>query len=102
MTIITKMREVLAVENENKSKVEDLLKKDDEVGRGSITVKNASSLDIDEDVYFIIIDASEERIHRAKELVKGLAKPCKDAKKVLEKLDEQENSAIEGFGNILG
>ncbi len=96
------MREVLAVPSENKSKAEDILKKDDEVSRGSITVKTASSLDMDEDVYFIIIDASEERIKRARGLVKDIAKPYKDAKKVLEKLDEQENSAIEGFGNILG
>lgn len=96
------MREVLEVPSENKSKVEDTLKKDDEVSRGSITVKSASSLDIEEDVYFIIIDASEERIKHAKELVKGFAKPYKNAIKVLEKLDEQENSAIQGFGNILG
>ena len=96
------MREVLEVPSENKSKVEDMLKKDDEVSRGSITVKSASSLDIEEDVYFIIIDASEERIRRAEELVKGLAKPYKHAKKVLDKIDEQENAAIEGFGNILG
>jgi len=96
------MREVFEVPSENKSKVEDLLKKDDEVGRGSITVKSAGSLDRDEDVYFIILDATEERVKRAEELVKGLAKRSKHAKQVLEKLDEQENAAIEGFGNILG
>ena len=45
------MREVLEVPSENKSKVEDILKRDDEVSRGNITVKSASSLDIEEDVY---------------------------------------------------
>jgi len=53
-------------------------------------------------LYFIILDATEERVKRAEELVKGLAKRSKHAKQVLEKLDEQENAAIEGFGNILG
>ncbi len=96
------MREVFEVSSENKSKAEELLKRDEEVNRGSITLRTAGSLDMDEDCYFIILDASEERIEKAKELLKGIAKPSKHAKRVLEKLDEQENAAIEGFGNILG
>lgn len=95
------MREVFEVSSENRSKVEDLFKKDEEINRGSITVKSASSLDIDGD-YFIILDAPEDKIEKAKELCKGLAKPYKNAISVLEKIDEQENAAIEGFGNILG
>ena len=96
------MREVFLVSADHKSKVEDMLKKDDEINRGSITVRSASSLDIKEDGYFIILDASEERVHKAKELVKEYAQPYKHAKRVLEKIDAQEESAIEGFGNILG
>ena len=96
------MREVFEVPSENKSKVEDLLKRDDEINRGSITIRTAGSLDIDDDCYFIILDAPEDKIRKAKELVKDLAKPYKNAKKVLDKIDEQENSAIEGLGNILG
>jgi len=30
------------------------------------------------------------------------AKPYEKKERVLEKVDEQENAAIEGFGNILG
>lgn len=96
------MREVFLVSSENKSKVEDLLKRDDEISRGSITLKSPGSLDIDEDGYFIILDASDERIKKAEHLLHGLATKYKHAKRVLDKLDEQENSAIEGFGNILG
>lgn len=95
------MREVFEVSADNKSKAEELLKRDEEINRGSITLKAASSLDIDGD-YFIILDASEERVEKAKTLLKDIAKPYKHAKKVLDKLDEQENAAIEGFGNILG
>ena len=96
------MRVVFEVPSENKSKVEELLKKDDEISRGSITIRTAGSLDINEDCYFIILDAPEDKIDKAKELVKGMAKLYKHAEKVLDKIDEQENSAIEGFGNILG
>jgi hypothetical protein len=96
------MREVFKVSSENKSKAEELLKKDEEINRGSITVRSAYSLDIDEDCYFIVLDAAEDKIEKAKELVKDLAEPYENAKKVLEKIDEQEDSAIEGFGNILG
>ena len=96
------MREVFFVKSDNKSMIEDMLRRDDEIGRGSITVRSAASLDIDEDGYFIILDASHERVEKAKKLIHEFARPYANAKKILDKLDEQENSAIEGFGNILG
>jgi hypothetical protein len=96
------MREVFEVPSEHVQKAEELLKKDEEINRGSITIRAAGSLDIDEDCYFIILDAPEDRMKKAKGLLKGIAKPYKDTRKVLERLDAQENSAIEGFGNILG
>lgn len=96
------MREVFLVSSENKSKAEDLLRKDDEIGRGSINLRSPSALDIDEEGYFIIIDTSEERVKKAEHLLHDIAKKYPHAKKVLDKFDEQENAAIEGFGNILG
>lgn len=96
------VKEILLVKTENKQKVEDILKKDDIVSRGSITIRTASSLDIKEDGYFFILDMPEPSIRRAEELAKGLATKYKDGKKVIEKVEEQESSAIEGLGNILG
>jgi hypothetical protein len=96
------MREVFLVPSENKSKAEELLKKDDDISRGSITLKSPGSLEMEEDGYFIILDASEERIKKAEHLLHGIAKKYSHPKKVLDKVDEQEDSAIEGFGNILG
>ena len=96
------MREVFEVSADNKSKAEELLKKDEEINRGSITLKTAASLDIDEDCYFIILDAPHENVEKAKKLLHEIAKPYKHTQKVLDKLDEQEDAAIEGFGNILG
>ncbi|MCX6815570.1 MAG: hypothetical protein NT120_01840 [Candidatus Aenigmarchaeota archaeon] len=96
------MKEVFLVKSENKQKVEDLLKKDDVVSRGSITIKVPASLDIKEDGYFFILDVGEEAMKKAEELIKGIAEKYKNGKKVIEKVEEQEDSAMEGFGNILG
>ncbi len=96
------MKEVFLVSSENKNKAEMELKKDDLVSRGSITIRAASSLGIKEDGYFIVVDASEEALKRAEEIMKELGKKYNDWKKVLEMIDEQEGSAMEGFGNILG
>lgn len=96
------MKEVFLVKPENKQKVEDILKKDDIVSRGSITIKLPSSLDMDEDGYFFILDMPESSIERAEELAMGLIQKYKNKKKVIEKVEEQEDQAIEGFGNILG
>jgi hypothetical protein len=96
------MKIVYLVSNENKSKAEDLLKKDEVVNRGSITIRSTGSLEMKEDGYFIVYDGSEEACKIADKLLKGIAEHYKNAAAVLEKIDEQENSAIEGFGNILG
>ena len=96
------MRVVYLVPAENKAKAEDLLKKDDTVNRGSITIRSALSLDMEKDGYFIVYDGSDDAVKLADGLMKGLAEHYKKAKDVLRKIDEQEDAAIEGFGNILG
>ncbi len=96
------MRIVFHVSSDKKQQAEDALKTDDIVSRGSIAIKNGYSLGIQEDGYFIIVDASDEALAKAKELLKDLAEIYKHAEKVLEKYDEQENAAIEGFGGVLG
>ncbi len=96
------MRVVFLAGNENKAKAEDLLKKDDFVNRGSITIRTAGSLGFDEDGYFLVYDGSEEAVKKADELLKELAKRYPKAAEVLKKIDEQEDNAMEGFGNILG
>lgn len=96
------MKEVFLVSSENKNRAETELKKDDLVSRGSITVRSAESLDMKEDGYFIVIDASEAAVARAEEILKELGTRYRDKDKVLRKIEEQESSAIEGFGNILG
>jgi hypothetical protein len=96
------MKEVFLVSGDNKLKAENVLRKDDLINRGSITIKEARGLGIDKDGYFIIIDCPEEGLKKAGELLKGLAEKVENKEEVLKKVDDQENSATEGFGNILG
>ncbi len=96
------MKTVFLVSADKKNKAEIVLKADDLVSRGSIVVRSASSLDIAEDGYFIIVEASENATKKAKELVKDLAAVYDKATLVIEKMREQEEAAIEGFGNIIG
>lgn len=96
------MRVVYLAGNENKAKAEDLLKKDDFVSRGSITIRSAGSLGFNDDGYFLVYDGSDEAVKKADELLKGIAKRFPKAEEVLKKIDEQEDKAMEGFGNILG
>lgn len=96
------MREVFHVKSENKAKAEEAVKKDDTVNRCSIVLKSAYALGFKEEGYFIVIDGPEEFLKRAEDLLKGLAEPYKNKDAVLKKLDDEENSAIDGFGVILG
>ncbi|MBI4173472.1 MAG: hypothetical protein HY519_02015 [Candidatus Aenigmarchaeota archaeon] len=86
----------------NGSKAEELLKKDDQVSRGSITLVLASSLGIKEAGYFIIVDADENVLAKADQLLQDVAKRYEQGQEVLNKLQEQEQKAMEGFGSILG
>lgn len=95
------MKEVFLVSNENKSKAEQLLKLDEDINRGSITVRQCGSLDIDEEGYIIILDTTDLAMKKAKTLLKGIAAPYKNKEKVFKKLEEEEE-ALGGFGNILG
>ena len=63
------MHEVFLVGMENKDKAERLLKADEEVNRGSISLRSAASLDINEEGYFIIIDCPAEAVKKAAELL---------------------------------
>ena len=77
--------------------------KDDLVSRQSIVIRDASSLDIKGEVSYLKVEGSTEGLKRAEELAKelGMKKlPDKKAKKVDDKIKEQEDSAATGMGMI--
>ena len=96
------MEIVLHFKSGNFAKGKDVLLTDDVVGRASMIFKEGSI--IGKDGYYCLLSGTEEQCKRASELVKELAEEVKDETKsqLINKIKEEEDKAIEGFGNILG
>jgi hypothetical protein len=107
-----KMDIVLLIETQNYQKLRDVLLKDDIVSRASIIFKEGSI--IKKEGYFCYISGTDKQCKKALELIKEvdektgkvieLAEEVKNKEKeeVINKIKEEENRALEGFGNILG
>jgi len=83
-------------------KIQTMLQ-DDIVNRQSIVIRDANSLDIKGAASYLKVEGSTEGLKRAEELAKelGMKKlPEKKAKKIDEKIKEQEDSAATGMGMI--
>jgi len=98
------MEVVFKVKKQNLQKVKDVLLKDEKVSRASITFKESKSLGLEGDHYYCYISGLDEACDKAKELTKDLAELVnkKGAKKIIEKIKSEEESAMTGFGNIFG
>jgi hypothetical protein len=105
------MEIVLKIESKNYAKVKDILLADDVVSRSSMVFKEGSI--IGKEGYYCYLSGTEEQCKRALELIKEktetdeiieLAEEANDEEKekLINKIKEEENKAIEGFGNILG
>lgn len=93
---------IFEVKSENNGKINKLIK-DDLVSRQSILTRDSNSLDIKGDYTYVKIEGSKEGVKRAKELAKELELKKLDekkAKKINEKIAEQEDSAASGMGMI--
>ena len=93
---------IFEVKSDQQGKINTLIK-DDLVSRQSILTRDASSLDIKEDVSYVKIEGSKEGLQRAKELAKELEFKTladKKAKDIDKKIQEQEDSAASGMGMI--
>ena len=96
------MEIVLKFESKDLQKIKDILLKDDSVSRASMTFKDASF--IGEKGYYCSLSGTEEQCKKAVEITKELAKEVIGAEKekVIAKIKEEENKAIEGMGGIFG
>ncbi len=85
-------------------KAEEILKKDDLCSRQSIALRDARTLGIDKEGYFLFFQGNEEACKRANELVKDFVKDVEE--EVLEKArkiyEEESEKALQGFGGIFG
>jgi hypothetical protein len=90
------------VKSEDVGKI-NTLTKDDVVSRQSILTRDASSLDMKGDVSFVKVEGNDTGIKQAEKLAKELKfkkLPDNKAKKINEKIMEQEDSAASGIGMI--
>lgn len=96
------MEIVLHFKSENFAKCKDILLSDDIVGRASLVFKEGSI--IGKDGYYCYLSGTEDQCKRALELMKDLAEEVKDETKslLINKIKEEEEKAISGFGDILG
>jgi len=93
---------IFEVRSEDAGKINKLIK-DDLVSRQSILTRESSSLSMDGEFSYVKIEGSKEGLKRAKELAKELELKKLDekkAKKINDKILEQEDSAASGIGMI--
>ncbi len=98
------MKAVFFVPSENFPKCKNTVYADDILARQTINFRESHALGMEKDGYYLEIDGAEESIAHAKELLKELVKEVDkgEMEKVLKKIEEQENSAAQGFGTLFG
>lgn len=93
---------IFEVKSEDVGKINKLIK-DDLVSRQSILTRDSSSLNLKGEFSYVKIEGSKEGIKRAEVLAKEMEFKKlneKKAKKINEKIEEQEESAASGMGMI--
>jgi len=98
------MKIVFNISTDKRAEAENLVRADDVINRQSIIIRAAESLGISglEKCYIMIIDGSEQAVQQAKELLKDKAEIIDDSRAIIEKIKEEEDNAVQGFGNIFG
>ena len=97
------MYAIYKIKKEDIKKSEDVLR-DDIVSRQSITIRDASSISIDGDCRYILIEGKDEGIKRAEELFKDIGEKETEEKaiEIYNKLKTQEDEVAEGVGFVFG
>ena len=93
---------IFEVKSEDAGKINKIIK-EDIVSRQSILTRDSSSLNLKGDFLYLKIEGSEEGLKKAEELAKEFEIKKlneKKAKKINEKILEQEDSAASGMGMI--
>ncbi len=79
----------------------DALYKDDVIARQTMIKRDGKSLGL-EDAIYLIVEGSEDAVNKAKDMAKEFHLSDEVAKKVYEKVKEEEKSASMGMGAIFG
>jgi hypothetical protein len=94
---------VFSVEKTQASKINQILK-DDLISRQSISVRDASALNIEKDVRYVLIEGTDDAIEKANQLFLEVGKKegVEEAKGIYEKIKSEESDAASGVGLIFG
>ena len=98
------MKIVWLVSDDKLNEIKNKLLGDETVNRHSITIRSARSLNFNKDGSYIFLNANEEAIHRAKELVAESVEDVEEneANEVINRIEESEDNVAAGLGGIFG
>jgi hypothetical protein len=94
---------IFSVEKTQASKINKILK-DDLISRQSISIRDASVLNIEKDVRYVLIEGSDDAIKKAEEMFSEVGKKEDDeeAKNIYDKIKSEEGDVASGVGMIFG
>jgi hypothetical protein len=94
---------IFCVEKTQASKINKILR-DDLISRQSILVRDATALNIEKDVRYVLIEGNEDALKKAEELFLETGKKIadEDAKSIYDKIKAEESDVAEGVGFIFG
>jgi len=97
------MYAVLCIPKGRERLAEELLKKDEKLSKLSITIRSASSLELEGEDFFFLLEGDETLVAGARrklaEVTKDIPKDLEE--KVRKKIQEQEEKSIEGLGFLM-
>lgn len=98
------MKIVWLVPDDKLEEVKNKLFSDDITARQSITIRAARSLDFNKDGSYVFLNASEDAIKKAKELVgsSGTVLEDDDQDEVINRIETADEDVAVGFGGIFG
>ena len=96
-------QQVYLISGEDLEKVRQALMSDEITSKANIVFKDAKLL-TGREGYYIRVIGTEEQLKRIKEIIGESAKEieAKEVEEVLKKLQEEDESALAGFGSIFG
>ncbi len=97
------MRAIVCIPKEKERLAEELLKKDEKLSKLSITIRSATSLDLEGEDFFFLLEGDETLIEEAKKKLAELVKeiPVDLKEKIVKRIEEQEERSIAGLGSLM-
>ena len=96
------MYEVFVVNSEKKDIMDEIIS-DDLISRQTTSVRDGKSLGFKEDVFYALIEGSEEAIKRAKELFSDEGIETADnPEEIKEAIKKEDEAAAQGMGTVFG